>query len=70
MLMVVAVIPKTTLVIVSVELDEAEEDMLRGVIGAVRRCRKRGLDDISSNEDRVDRVMEMRQPFWRENHPF
>lgn len=30
MLMVVAVTPKTTLVIVWVELDEAEEDMLAG----------------------------------------
>lgn len=70
MLMVVAVIPKTILVIVSVELDEAGEDMLRGAIGAVRRCRKRGLDDVSSNEENVDRVLELGQSFWREKQAF
>lgn len=60
MLMAVAVIPKTTLVIISVELDEAEEDMLIGAISAVRRCRKRGLHDRSSNEDTVDRILGLR----------
>lgn len=54
--MVVAVIPKTTLVMISVELDEAEEDMPYRAVGGVRRYRKRGIDDESSNGETVDSV--------------
>ena len=54
--MVVAVIPKTTLVMISVELDEAEEDMLYRAVGGVKRYRKRGLDDELSNGETVDSV--------------
>ena len=66
MLIVVAVTPKTILVTVSVELDEAEEDILTGAISAARRCR---LHDILSNDETVDGLLTLRQPFYSESQP-
>lgn len=67
MLMAVAVIPKTTLVIIPVELDEAEEDMPMGAISAVRRRRKTRLHSMLSDEETVEWVLELRQPFCSES---
>lgn len=69
MLMVVAVTPKTILVTVSVELDEAEEDILTGAISAARRCRKTTIHDILSNDETVDSLLTLRQPFYSESQP-
>lgn len=47
--MVVAVMPKTTLVIISVELDEADEDMLTGLLV--------GREGAENNDSTIYQVM-------------
>ena len=68
MLMMVAVIPKTTLMAISVVLDEAEEDMLTGQL--VRDTRAEGDFAVWQEMERLEvGELLLRKPFCSENRP-